>query len=194
MAKHLGISPSIRSGGWCGARRISWSGRAVVYQHRSAFRAEGRRHRALSSRPPENGVVLSVDEKPQIQAWSVPGWLKCQRQGAPGFTEYKVMHGRLFAAMEVAPAGQRRPLPARPAPRVPALMNRVATEHGPGDARFWKTKPPISPKHDRGWRATRRPFYFNRPTASWLNRWKFGSPSIGSLGGARFLLARQGAR
>jgi transposase len=92
---------------------------------------------ALYLQPPENAVVLSVDEKPHIQALErAQGWLKL-RQGAhrlqpriqtPWHDDLVCGAGRRHRP------GQSRPLPAPPARRVLALHQpRRSRTSGPRD-------------------------------------------------------------
>jgi len=89
---------------------------------------------ALYLQPPENGVVLSVDEKPHIQALErAQGWLKLPNGKAlTGFNHEYKRHGTttLFAALEVA-TGLVKAGHYRRRRRLEFLhfMNRVVAEH-----------------------------------------------------------------
>jgi len=89
---------------------------------------------ALYLQPPENAVVLSVDEKPHIQALErAQGWLKLPNGKAfTGFNHEYKRHGTttLFAALEVA-TGLVKAGHYRRRRRVEFLhfMNRVLAEH-----------------------------------------------------------------
>jgi hypothetical protein len=81
---------------------------------------------ALYLQPPENAVVLSVNEKPHIQALErAQGWLKLPNSKAlTGFNHEYKRHGTttLFAALEITTGlVTSRTLPAPPAGRVSAL-------------------------------------------------------------------------
>ena len=88
----------------------------------------------LYLQPPENAVVLSVDEKPHIQALErAQGWLKLPNGKAlTGFSHEYKRHGTttLFAALDVA-TGLVRGGHYRRRRRVEFLhfMNRVVAEH-----------------------------------------------------------------
>ena len=123
---------------------------------------------ALYLQPPENAVVLSVDEKPHIQALErAQGWLKLPNGKAiTGFNHEYKRHGTttLFAALEVASglvkAGhyQRRR-------RVEFLhfMNRVVADHRDREIHvILDNLNTHKPKHDRGLAPPQeRPFSFH---------------------------------
>jgi transposase len=150
--------------------------------------------------PPENAVVLSVDEKPHIQALErAQGWLKLPNGKAlTGFNHEYKRHGTttLFAALEVSTglvkAGhyQRRR-------RVEFLdfMNRVVAEHGDQEIHvILDNLNTHKPKHDR-WLARHKNVHFHyTPThASWLNQievW-FSILSNQALRGASFTSPQQ---
>jgi transposase len=132
---------------------------------------------ALYLDPPENAVVLSVDEKPAIQALErAQGWLRLPNgQALRGFSHEYKRHGTttLFAALEVA-TGQAHIAHSRRRRRREFLdfMNRLV-------ARYPDTELHIildnlnthKPKHDR-WLA-RHPnvhFHYTPTHASWLNQ------------------------
>jgi hypothetical protein len=89
---------------------------------------------ALYLRPPENAVVLSVDEKPHIQALErAQGWLKLPNGKAlTGFNHEYKRHGTttLFAALNVV-TGMVKAGHYRRRRRVEFLhfMNRVVAGH-----------------------------------------------------------------
>ena len=129
----------------------------------------------LYLQPPENAVVLSVDEKPHIQALErAQGWLKLPNGKAiTGFNHEYKRHGTttLFAALEVATglvkAGhyQRRR-------RVEFLhfMNRVVADHPDREIHvILDNLNTHKPKHDR-WLARHKNvhFHFTPTHASWL--------------------------
>ncbi|MBV8209061.1 MAG: IS630 family transposase [Burkholderiaceae bacterium] len=126
--------------------------------------------------PPDSAVVLSVDEKPHIQALErAQGWLKLPNGKAlTGFNHEYKRHGTttLFAALEVATglikAGhyQRRR-------RVEFLdfMNRVVAEPGRQIHVILDNLNTHKPKCDR-WLARHKnvQFHFTPTHASWLNQ------------------------
>src|SRR5207245_2359787 len=105
--------------------------------------------------PPENGVVLSVDEKPHIQALErAQGWLKLPNGTAlTGFNHEYKRHGTttLFAALEVA-TGLVKAGHYRRRRRLEFLhfMNRLVAEH-PGREMhvILDNLNTHKPKHDR---------------------------------------------
>jgi transposase len=155
---------------------------------------------ALYLQPPENAVVLSVDEKPHIQALErAQGWLKLPNGKAiTGFNHEYKRHGTttLFAALEVASglvkAGhyQRRR-------RVEFLhfMNRVVADHRDREIHvILDNLNTHKPKHDH-WLARHKNvhFHFTPTHASWLNQvevW-FSILSSQALAGASFTSPRQ---
>jgi transposase len=154
----------------------------------------------LYLQPPANAVVLSVDEKPHIQALErAQGWLKLPNGKAiTGFNHEYKRHGTttLFAALEVATglvkAGhyQRRR-------RVEFLhfMNRVVADHPDREIHvILDNLNTHKPKHDR-WLARHKNvhFHFTPTHASWLNQvevW-FSILSSRALAGASFTSPRQ---
>ena len=116
------------------ARDLAGAAAELVHPHRSGVCPEAADIVALYLQPPENAVVLSVDEKPHIQALErAQGWLKLPNGKAlTGFNHEYKRHGTttLFAALDVVTglvqAGhyQRRR-------RVEFLdfMNRVTLDH-----------------------------------------------------------------
>src|SRR5271165_4616135 len=132
---------------------------------------------ALYLQPPENGVVLSVDEKPHIQALErAQGWLKLPNGKAlTGFNHEYKRHGTttLFAALEVATglvkAGhyQRRRrvefldfmngiCSAYPQQQIHVILDNLNTH---------------KPKHDRWLQRHKNVHFHYTPThASWLNQ------------------------
>jgi len=155
---------------------------------------------ALYLQPPENGVVLSVDEKPHIQALErAQGWLKLPNGKAlTGFNHEYKRHGTttLFAALEVA-TGLVKAGHYRRRRRLEFLhfMNRVVAEH-PGREMhvILDNLNTHKPKHDR-WLARHKNvhFHFTPTHASWLNQvevW-FSILSGHALAGASFTSPRQ---
>ena len=155
---------------------------------------------ALYLNPPDNAVVLSVDEKPHIQALErAQGWLKLPNGKAlTGFNHEYARHGTttLFAALEVATglvkAGhyQRRR-------RVEFLdfMNRVVAEHPGREIHvILDNLSTHKPKCDR-WlqRHKNVQFHFTPTHASWLNQvevW-FSILSTQALAGSSFTSPKQ---
>ena len=149
----------------------------------------------LYLQPPENAVVLSVDEKPHIQALErAQGWLKLPNGKAlTGFSHEYKRHGTttLFAALDVA-TGLVRGGHYRRRRRVEFLhfMNRIVAEHPSREIHvILDNLNTHKPKHDR-WLA-RHPnvhFHFTPTHASWLNQvevW-FSILSSKALAGASF--------
>jgi len=149
----------------------------------------------LYLQPPENAVVLSVDEKPHIQALErAQGWLKLPNGKAlTGFSHEYKRHGTttLFAALDVA-TGLVRGGHYRRRRRVEFLhfMNRTVAEHPGREIHvILDNLNTHKPKHDR-WLA-RHPnvhFHFTPTHASWLNQvevW-FSILSSKALAGASF--------
>jgi transposase len=131
----------------------------------------------LYLQPPENAVVLSVDEKPHIQALErAQGWLKLPNGKAlTGFSHEYKRHGTttLFAALDVA-TGLVRGGHYRRRRRVEFLhfMNRTVAAHPGREIHvILDNLNTHKPKHDR-WLA-RHPnvhFHFTPTHASWLNQ------------------------
>ena len=151
--------------------------------------------------PPENAVVLCVDEKPSIQALErAQGWLRLPNGKAitGASHEYK-RNGTttLFAALEIA-TGFVRAAHYQRRRRCEFLdvMNRIVSEYGP-DTELHVVLDNLSthkPKHDR-WLA-RHPnvhLHYTPTHASWLNQieiW-FSKLSRAALRGASFTSVRQ---
>ena len=149
----------------------------------------------LYLQPLKNAVVLSVDEKPHIQALErAQGWLKLPNGKAlTGFSHEYKRHGTttLFAALDVA-TGLVRGGHYRRRRRVEFLhfMNRTVAEHPGREIHvILDNLNTHKPKHDR-WLA-RHPnvhFHFTPTHASWLNQvevW-FSILSSKALAGASF--------
>jgi transposase len=152
--------------------------------------------------PPENAVVLSVDEKPHIQALErAQGYLKLPNgQAVTGFSHEYKRHGTttLFAALEVL-TGQVRGghAPRRRRRDFLAFLNEVVALYPGKELHVVLDNLNIhKPKHDR-WRA-KHPnvhFHFTPTHASWLNQiecW-FSILSRRALRGASFT-SPQGVR
>lgn len=151
--------------------------------------------------PPENAVVICVDEKPHIQALErAQGYLRlADGKTLTGFSHEYKRHGTstLFAALEVV-TGMVKTGHYRRRRRREFLdfMNEVVRDH-PADVELHVILDNLSthkPKHDR-W-LTRHPnvhFHFTPTHASWLNQvevW-FSLLSRGALRGASFRNVRE---
>jgi len=146
--------------------------------------------------PPENAVVLSVDEKPHIQALErAQGYLRlADGKTLTGFSHEYRRHGTstLFAALEVATgmvkAGHYRRRRRR---EFLDFMNEVVAQY-PADREIHVILDNLNthkPKHDR-WLARHRNvhFHFTPTRACWLNQveiW-FSLLARGALKGASF--------
>jgi len=127
--------------------------------------------------PPENAVVICVDERPSIQALErAQGWLRLpDGRGLTGFAHEHRRHGTttLFAALEVATGlVQTAHHERRRRRELPDFMNDVVAAHP--DTEIHVVLDNLNthkPKHDR-WLARRRNVHFHfAPTrASWLNQ------------------------
>ena len=127
--------------------------------------------------PPENAVVISVDEKPAIQALErAQGWLRLPNgQAVRGQNHEYKRHGTttLFAALEVhtgiVAVGHYRRRRRR---EFLDFMNRVVAQHPETELHvILDNLNTHKPKHDR-WLARHPLVYFHyTPThASWLNQ------------------------
>ena len=127
--------------------------------------------------PPDNAVVISVDEKPSIQALErAQGWLRLPNgQAVRGHTNEYKRHGTttLFAALEVhtglVQVGHYRRKRRR---EFLDFMNRVVTQHPNTELHaVLDNLSTHKPKHDR-W-LQRHPlvhFHYTPTHASWLNQ------------------------
>ena len=127
--------------------------------------------------PPQNAVVISVDEKPAIQALErAQGWLRLPNgQAVRGHTHEYKRHGTttLFAALEVhtgtVQVGHYRRRRRR---EFLDFMNRIVTQYPATELHVVLDNLNIhKPKHDR-WLA-RHPlvhFHYTPTHASWLNQ------------------------
>ncbi len=150
--------------------------------------------------PPENAVVLSVDEKPGIQALErTQGWLKLPNGRAitGQAHEYK-RHGtsNLFAALNVA-TGEIQANHTKRRRRVDflAFMNQVIARHEGQEIHVILDNLNIhKPKHDRWLQRHKNVHFHYTPThASWLNQievW-FSKLSRDALRGASFTSPEQ---
>ena len=150
--------------------------------------------------PPEDAVVLAVDEKPAIQALErAQGYLKLPNGRAlTGFAHEYKRRGTttLFAALEVA-TGQikARHSKRRRRPEFLDFMNRVVAEYPEQEIHVvLDNLRTHKPKRDR-WLARHKNvhFHFTPTHASWLNQveiW-FSILARGALKGASFTSVRQ---
>jgi transposase len=172
------------------ARRRSW-----CISTDPAFAQKAADVVGLYLQPPENAVVLSVDEKPHIQALErAQGWLKLPNgKAVTGFNHEYKRHGTttLFAALDVA-TGLVKTGHYRRRRRVEFLdfMNRVVAEHRGREIHvILDNLNTHKPKHDH-WLARHKNvhFHFTPTHASWLNQveiW-FSILSAKALAGASF--------
>ena len=154
----------------------------------------------LYLQPPDNAVVLAVDEKPHIQALErAQGWLKLPNGTAlSGFSHNYKRHGTttLFAALEVA-TGLVKGGHYRRRRRVEFLhfMNRLVADHPDRELHvILDNLNTHKPKEDR-WLTRHKNVHFHFiPThASWLNQievW-FSILVSKALAGASFTSPRQ---
>src|SRR5215472_16862000 len=150
--------------------------------------------------PPENAVLLSVDEKPHIQALErAQGWLKLPNGKAQTAFNHEYKRHRtptLFAALEGA-TGLIKTGHYRRRRRFEFLdfMNRVIAEHPGREIHvILDNLNTHKPKRDR-WLARHKNvhFHFTPTHASWLNQveiW-FSILSAKALAGASFTSPRQ---
>jgi transposase len=154
----------------------------------------------LYLQPPDNAVVLAVDEKPHIQALErAQGWLKLPNGKAlTGFSHRYKRHGTttLFAALDVA-TGLVKGGHYRRRRRVEFLhfMNRLVAQYADRELHvILDNLNTHKPKQDR-WLARHKNVHFHFiPThASWLNQvevW-FSILSSKALAGTSFTSPRQ---
>ena len=177
------------------ARRRSW-----CISTDPAFAQKAADIVGLYLQPPENAVVLSVDEKPHIQALErAQGWLKLPNgRAVTGFNHEYKRHGTttLFAALEVA-TGLVKAGHYRRRRRIEFLdfINRVIAQYPDREIHvILDNLNTHKPKHDR-WLARHKNvhFHFTPTHASWLNQvevW-FSILSGKALAGASFTSPRQ---
>jgi len=150
--------------------------------------------------PPENAVVLCVDEKPSIQALErAQGRLRLpDGRALSGFSHDYVRHGTttLFAALEVASGLVKTGHYSRRRRReFLDFMNDVLADHPQGEVHvILDNLNTHKPKHDR-WRARHPRVHFHlTPThASWLNQVECGFSILtrSALSGASFTSPEQ---
>lgn len=127
--------------------------------------------------PPENAVVICVDEKPAIQALErAQGWLKLPNGKAiTGFNHEYKRHGTttLFAALEVATGlVKTEQFQRRRRKEFLAFMNEVVFEHGDREIHvILDNLSTHKPKNDK-WlmRHKNVKFHYTPTHASWLNQ------------------------
>ncbi len=131
----------------------------------------------LYMNPPENAMVISVDEKPAIQALErAQGWLRLpDGQALRGFSHEYKRHGTttLFAALEVATGMVRvGHYPRRRRREFLDFMNQVVAQYPDQELHvILDNLNTHKPKHDR-WLAKHPQihFYYTPTHASWLNQ------------------------
>jgi len=150
--------------------------------------------------PPDNAVVLSMDEKPSIQALErAQGWLKLPNgRAVTGYAHEYKRNGTttLFAALNVATGEiQARHTKRRRRVEFLAFMNQVIAQHG--DRQIHVILDNLNthkPKHDRWLQRHKNVHFHYTPTrASWLNQievW-FSKLSRDALRGASFTSATE---
>jgi len=178
IARHLGdVSPDkvwhvLRCRGIHLQRRRSW-----CVSTDPQFAAKAADIVGLYLDPPENAVVLSVDEKPSIQALErAQGWLKLPNgRAVTGQSHEYTRHGTttLFAALETT-TGQVKAGHYRRRRRVEFLdfMNGLIAEYPDQDVHvILDNLSTHKPKHDRWLRRHPKVHFHYTPThASWLNQ------------------------
>ena len=154
----------------------------------------------LYLQPPENALVLAVDEKPSIQALErAQGWIRLPNGKAlTGFNHCYTRHGTttLFAALDVA-SGQVKTghYSRRRRREFLDFMNEVVAEHPVGELHVvLDNLNTHKPKTD-GWlrRHPRVHFHYTPTYASWLNQvecW-FSILTRQALQGASFTSPRE---
>jgi len=145
--------------------------------------------------PPDNAVVLSIDEKPSIQALErAQGWLRLPNGKAiTGYAHEYKRHGtsNLFAALNIA-TGEVQAQHTQRRRRVEflAFMNQVVARYGEREIHVILDNLNIhKPKHDKWLQRHKNVNFHYTPThASWLNQievW-FSKLSRDALKGASF--------
>lgn len=198
ILSHLDTPPPIGHSSWAGKLLALTLGDVSSHQVWRVLRKQGihlqRRHSwcvstdpeftkkaadivALYMDPPENALVLSVDEKPAIQALErAQGWLRLPNGASMrGFSHEYKRHGTttLFAALEVATGlvhtGHYRRRRRR---EFLDFMNRIVAQYPNDELHVILDNLNIhKPKHDR-W-LSRHPkvhFHYTPTHASWLNQ------------------------
>lgn len=177
------------------ARRRSW-----CVSTDPEFAAKAADIVGLYINPPENALVLSIDEKPHIQALErAQGWLRLPNGKAlTGYNHTYKRHGTttLFAALEVA-TGQVRAGHYHRRRRREFLdfMNEVVAAHPGREIHVILDNLNIHRPKNHGWLSRHKNvrFHFTPTYASWLNQveiW-FSILSRQALRGASFTSPRQ---
>lgn len=195
LAKHLKTSVHavwrvLRKEGICLARQRSW-----CVSTDAQFAAKAADIVGLYLNPPQNALVLSVDEKPSIQALErKTGYVETDNgKIVRGFKSTYKRHGtlNLFAALEVATGAVHTQTTAKKR-RVEFLefMDRVLTDLPPGREIHVILDNYCVHKKNDAWLAAHPhvSFHFTPTSASWLNQveiW-FGILSRKALRGASF--------
>ena len=160
------------------ARRRSW-----CISTDPAFAQKAAEIVGLYLQPPDNAVVISVDEKPHIQALErAQGWLKLPNgKAVTGFSQAYKRHGTttLFAALDVA-TGLVKTGHYQRRRRIEFLdfMNRVVAEQAGREIHvILDNLNTHKPKHDR-WLARHKNVHFHflrRPMPPGSIKWRYGS-------------------
>ena len=195
VAKHLNASVHavwrvLRNEGICLSRQRSW-----CVSTDPEFVAKAADIVGLYLNPPEHALVLSVDEKPSIQALErATGYVETDNgKIVRGFKSTYKRHGtlNLFAALEVA-TGVIRAHTTQRKRRVEFLefMDRLVSELPPGKEIHVIVDNYCIHKKNDAWLAAHKHvfFHFTPTSASWLNQveiW-FGILSRKALRGASF--------
>lgn len=178
LSKHLGdVSPQyiwrvLRKHGIYLQRNHSW-----CVSTDPEFTAKAADIVGLYLAPPENAIVICVDEKPAIQALErAQGWLKLPNGKAiTGFNHEYKRHGTttLFAALEITTGLVKTGhFKRRRRKEFLAFMNEVTAEYGSQQIHVvLDNLSTHKPKHDK-WLARHKNVHFHyTPThASWLNQ------------------------
>ena len=195
VARHLSASVHavwrvLRKEGICLARQRSW-----CVSTDPEFTAMVADIVGLYLNPPENALVLSVNEKPGIQALErKTGYVESDNgKIVRGFKSTYTRHGtlNLFAALEVATGAVHTQTTAKER-RIESLefMDRVVADLPPGKETHAILDNYCIHKKNDAWLATHPTvsFHFTPTSASWLNQvevW-FGILSRKALRGASF--------
>jgi len=165
-----------------------------------AFAAKAAEIVGLYLHPPENALVLAVDEKPSIPALErAPGWIRLpDGKVLKGFSHGYTRHGTtpLFAALDVVTGQVKSGHYGRRRRReFLDFRNEIVAAHAGREIHLvLDNLNPPKPKQDRGLR--RHPnvhFHFTPTDASWLNQVKcwFSLLSRRALPGASFTSPQQ---
>ena len=159
------------------ARRRSW-----CISTDPAFAQKAAEIVGLYLQPPDNAVVISVDEKPHIQALErAQGWLKLPNgKAVTGFSHAYKRHGTttLFAALDVATGLVKTGhYPAPPSHRVPGFHEPRGCRTGrPGDpCDLGQSQYPQAQTRPLAGSAQECPFPLRRPMPPGSIKWRYGS-------------------